>query len=114
MEISDEMIGCYVEGILTEEERTFVQEYLRMHPEEYEHVLCLMDNYKIDYLDEQLDIVDSCTSSEETSFYDIAYSAAAFAPQRKKLFKVKGESNSLKVNGLYDRLTRMSNELDEI
>lgn len=114
MEISDEMIGCYVEGILTEEERTFVQEYLRMHPKEYEHVLCLMDNYKIDYLDEQSDIVDNCTSSEETSFYNIAYSAAAFAPQRKKLFKTNEKLNISRANGLYDRLTRMSDELEDI
>lgn len=50
----------------------------------------------------------------EASFSDIAYSAAAFAPEQNNLFIPKHKSKSSKSNGLYDRLSRMSNELDEV
>ena len=56
MKISDELIACYVEGTVTAEERNFVRKYLCEHPEEYERVLCLMDNDTVDYLGEQLDL----------------------------------------------------------
>lgn len=51
MKISDELIACYVEGTVTAEERNFIRKYLCEHPEEYERVLCLMDNDTIDYLE---------------------------------------------------------------
>lgn len=114
MEISDELIACYVEGTVTAEERNFVRKYLSEHPKEYERLLCLMDNDTVDYLGEQLEISENCIPMNEASFLDIAYSAAAFAPQRKKLFKANEKLSSLRTNGLYDRLSRMSNELDEI
>ena len=50
----------------------------------------------------------------EASFSNIAYSAAAFAPEQNNLFIPKQESKQSKANGLYDRLSRMSNELDDI
>ena len=53
MEISDELIACYVEGIATTEEQKFVRKYLCEHPEEYERILCLMDYDTIDFLGEQ-------------------------------------------------------------
>lgn len=114
MEISDELIACYVEGTLTADERDMVRRYLCCHPEEYERVLCLMDNDRADYLGEQLEISDNCIPMNETSFSDIAYSAAAFAPEQNKLFKSKKELQKAKTNELHDRLNRMSNELDNI
>lgn len=79
MKISDELIACYVEGTVTAEERNFVRRYLCEHPETYEHILCLMDNDTVDYLGEQLEISDNCIPMNESSFSEIAYSAAAFA-----------------------------------
>lgn len=114
MKISDELIACYVEGTVTIEERTFVRKYLCEHPEEYERVLCLMDNDTLDYLGEQIEIADNCIPMNETSFFDIAYSAAAFAPEQNKLFILQKISKLSKSSGLYDRLSRMSNELDDI
>lgn len=114
MKISDELIACYVEGTVTAEELDFVRRYLCEHPEEYERILCLMDNDTADYLGEQLEISNNCISMDKSSFSDIAYSAAAFAPKQNMLFKPKNESPKAKVSGLYDRLSRMSNELDEI
>ena len=112
MKISDELIACYVEGTVTAEERNFVRKYLCEHPEEYERVLCLMDNDTVDYLGEQLEISENCIPMNEASFSDIAYSAAAFAPEQNIIFKPK--SNLSKASELYDRLRRMSTGLDEI
>ena len=114
MEISDELIACYVEGVVTAEERKFVRNYLCEHPEEYERILCLMDCDTIDYLGEQLDISDNCIPMNEASFSDIVYSAAAFAPEQNNLFIPKQKSKLSRTNGLYDRLSKMSKELDEL
>lgn len=114
MNISDELIACYVEGTVTAEERNFVRKYLCNHPEEYERVLCLIDNDVVDYLGKQSEISDNCISMNETSFTNIAYSAAAFAPEQNNLFIPKQKSKLSKTNGLYDRLSKMSNELDDI
>ena len=114
MKITDELIACYVEGTVTAEGRNFVRNYLYEHPDEYERVLYLMDNDTVDYLGEQLEISENCILMNEASFSDIAYSAAAFAPEQNKLFIPKQKSESFKTDGLYDRLSRMSNELDGI
>lgn len=114
MKISDELIACYVEGSLTAEERNFVRKYLCEHPEEYERVLCLMDNDTVDYLGEHLEISDNCIPMNEVSFSNIAYSAAAFAPEQNKLFIPKHNSKSSRTKEFYDKLSRMSNELDDI
>lgn len=114
MKISDELIACYVEGTVSAEERNFVRKYLCEHPEEYERILCLMDKDTIDYLGEQLEVSEESIPMNETSFSDIAYSAAAFAPEQNKLFKSKKELQKAKTNELHDRLSRMSNELDNI
>lgn len=113
MIISDELIACYVEGVVTPEERDFVRKYLCEHPDEYERILCLMDNDTVDNIGEQLEISDNCIPMNETPFSDIAYSAAAFAPEQNKYFIPKQKSKLSKTNGLYDRLSRMSKELDE-
>lgn len=114
MRISDELIACYVDGTASSDERDSVRRYLCEHPEEYERVLCLMDDDTADYLGEQLELSNNCNPTNETSFANIAYSAAAFAPQQNNLFIPKHNSKSSKTNGLYDRLRRMSDELNEI
>ena len=68
----------------------------------------------LNYLGEQLEISDDCIPMNEASFSDIAYSAAAFAPGQNNLFIPKHKSKSSKTNGLYDRLSRMNNELDDL
>ncbi|MBQ2980141.1 MAG: hypothetical protein IJE18_08560 [Bacteroidaceae bacterium] len=113
MEMSDELIACYVEGKVTPEERNFVRKYLCEHPEEYECILSLIDNDTEDYLGQQLPISADCISMNETSFSDIAYSAAAFAPEQNNLSIHKPKSNLPDVNGIYDRLRRLSDELDK-
>ena len=112
MKISDELIACYIDGTATADKRNIVREYLCEHPEEYEQILYLMDNDKNDYLGEQID--DNCDTLNESSFSDIAYSAAAFAPEQNNLFTPKKKSNSSRIDGLYDRISSMFDELDNI
>ena len=114
MKISDELIACYVEGTVTAEERNFVRKYLCEHPEEYERVLCLMDNDTVDYLGEQLEISENCIPMNEASFSDIAYSAAAFAPEQNNLFRLKDRPITTKTDEMYDRLSRMWEEIEKI
>lgn len=114
MKISDELIACYVEGTVTTEERKIVREYLCKHPEEYDRVLCLMDNDTVDYMGEQLEVYDDCIPMSEASFSDIAYSAAAFAPEQNSLYLPKREYRQSKVAGLYGTLCKVSEELDEL
>lgn len=114
MGMSDELIARYVERAVTAEERDFVRKYLCEHPEEYERVLCLMDNDTVDYLGEQLEISDECIPMSKASFSDIAYSAAAFAPVQNKQLIPKPRTQLSKTKGLRNRLSRMSDELDDI
>ena len=111
MEINDELIACYVEGTATAEEQALVRQYLCEHPEEYMHLLYLMDadieDYLNEYNEESCDIVPL-----ESSFTDIACSAAAFAPQQNKSCKPKGLSEKPKINGWYGRLREISNTLN--
>ena len=114
MKISDELIACYVEGSATAEERDFVRKHLCEHPEEYEHILCLMDNDTVDYLGEQLKSLDNCILLNNSSFSNISYSAAAFAPEQNMLLRTQGKPTATKTAGLYDRLSRMSEEMEDI
>lgn len=110
MEINDELIACYLEGTATAEEQAEVRRYLCEHPEEYMHLLCLMDENTEDYLNEYAE--EPCEIIPfESSFSDIACSAAAFAPQQGGRFIPKNKQKSARINGLYDRLGQLCNEL---
>lgn len=109
MEINDELIACYVEGTATAEEQAEVRQYLCEHPEEYMHLLCLMDEDTEDYLNEYVE--ESCEIVPfESSFSDIACSAAAFAPQQKKISS-KNKSKLSRMDELYDKMDILSEEL---
>lgn len=109
MEINDELLACYVEGTATAEERAQVRQYLCEHPEEYVHILSLMDEDIEDHLNEYAE--DSCEIVPfESSFSDIACSAAAFAPQQKKISS-KNKSRLLRMDGFYERLGRLYDDM---
>lgn len=110
MEINDEMIACYVEGSLNIKERNFVRKYLSENPEKMETLLYMMDNEKEDYLGEIEGENDNVISINETSFSDIAYSAAAFVPQQKKQFT----SCNKRLDNTEDFMRRLGNLCEEI
>lgn len=118
MKISDELIACYIDGTATAEERNIVRNYLCEHPEEYEHIVCLMDNDTTDYLGEQTEITDDCTSMLCDNYSNIAFSAAAFAPCKGAFNDIIKEEEKKKIlskrKGLHDRLNKLCDELDDI
>lgn len=112
MEINEELLACYVEGTATAEEQAEVRQYLCEHPEEYMHLLCLMDEDAEDYLNEYAE--EPCEIIPfESSFSDIACSAAAFAPQQRKTSS-KNKSKLLRMDGLCDRLNMLNSEFNDI
>ncbi len=115
MEISDELIACYIEGTATPEERNFVRDYLSNHPEEYEFILHLMDDYSEDYSKEEETTSHNCISMNADGVCDIAYSAAAFAPMQNRFLHPKNKPKITSLNkDIYERLKRMNSELDDI
>lgn len=109
MLINDEIIACYLEGILNVEERNAVRQYLSEHPEKLESVLYAMD-YFVECCPAETEESDNIISIDESSFYDIAYSAAAFVPQQKKEFT----SINKKLDKPEDFLGRLGSLCDEI
>ena len=109
MEVNEELLACYIEGTATAEEQEQVRQYLCKHPEENMHILCLMDEDTEDYLNEFSE--DSCDIIPfESSFSDIACSAAAFVPQQKRVSSKK-ETKLLRTDEVYDRLDVLREEL---
>lgn len=78
MDISDELIGCYIEGTCTSEELQAVRDYLVRNPEEYERILCLMDNYR-DYHIESDSVYDT-VGSKDGDYLEYSLASAAFVP----------------------------------
>ena len=110
--INDELLACYVEGIATPEEQTLVRDYLAKNPEEYERVLYMIDLDREDYINEFEEDIASTVHNialKESSITNIAYSAAAFAPQEKKM-AAKITQKSLRTNGLHERLCKLLEE----
>lgn len=111
MEINEELLACYIEGTATAEERAQVRQYLCKHPEECMHILCVMDTDIEDYMNEYAE--DTCDVIPlESSFSDIACSAAAFAPQQNTSHKSKGLLEKPKMSGWYGRLREISKALN--
>ena len=109
MLINDKIIACYLEGTLNVEERNAVRQYLSEHPEKLEAVLYAMDDF-VECCPEKTKDADNIIPINESSFYDIAYSAAAFVPQQKREFT----SNNKRLDKPEDFLGRLGSLCDEI
>lgn len=81
MKISNELLAAYAEGNVSTEERNVVRQYLAEYPQELESVMMIMDeDYELEVGDIEEYNDSSCKNNQQTSFHDIALSAAAFAP----------------------------------
>lgn len=109
MLINDEIIACYLEGTLNVEERNAVRQYLSEHPEKLESVLYAMDDF-VECCPAETEESDNIISIDESSFSDIAYSAAAFVPQQKKEFT----SINKKLDKPEDFLGRLGSLCDDL
>ena len=88
MNISDELLAAYAEGNVTEQERQVVRQYLMANPSELETVAMMMDkDYDLD-IDDEDGVGDVHMEKCASSFSDLCYSAAAFAPRIMPLKKL--------------------------
>lgn len=78
MDISDELIGCYIEGTCTSEELQAVRDYLVKNPDEYDRILCLMDNYRDCHIEPETS--SRVTSSNDNDYLEFSLASAAFIP----------------------------------
>jgi len=86
MEITNELLAAYTEGNVSDSERNSVRQYLADNPEQLGTVMMIMDeDYGLD-LEDETEVEDATPASDEGTFSDICYSAAAFAP----IMPVKG------------------------
>lgn len=111
MEITIELLAAYAAGNVSESERNAVRQYLAENPDEMESVMMMMDeDYDID-LEDETEVEDVVSASDEGSFSDICYSAAAFAPRivpMKNIIERPGHAD----NGSFSQ--RLDDLLDEI
>lgn len=87
MIITNEILASFAIGKVSQEERSSVRQYLAKHPQEMELVMMMMDEDCELSLDEEKELFESegfgCGESDNDTSSLLAYSAAAFAPQRK-------------------------------
>lgn len=109
MEISDELIGCYVEGTCTKEELRAVREYLINHPEEYDRIICLIDNNR--ETPELPQSIKKASSNQNTDYLDFSLASAAFAPFDSKMPMLSEDNSS---SNTYANLNKLLKELESI
>lgn len=116
MELNDELMACYLDGEVMQDELVEVRDYLCNHPEEFESIIALMDEDKYDYLGEWDEEQEIASLYDEENFSDISLSAAAFAPAsfcpNEKESTV--ESISKKSSLAYNRLLNMLSEIEKL
>lgn len=123
MKISNELLAAYAEGKVTKEERNQVRQYLAENPHELESVMMMMDeDYELS-LDDNIGTIghiDALQDSfpkmaakvvKKSSFSDLCYSAAAFAPKINPIVNRTIAVESTKKNSFGKRLDDFMDEL---
>lgn len=112
MEITNELLAAYAEGNVTEQERKAVRQYLTNNPEQLETVMMMMDeDYDID-LQDNVEMEDAASGTNEDSFSDICYSAAAFAPRIKPMKAIIKRQEVVNKKSFNQRLDDLLDEID--
>lgn len=112
MEITNELLAAYAEGNVSDSERNAVRQYLADNPDQLETVMMMMDeDYDLD-LEDETEVEDISPASDEGTFSDICYSAAAFAPRivpMKNIIESQGKED---IGSFNQRLDDLLNEID--
>lgn len=114
MTITSEMLAAYAEGKVSGAERDAIRKYLAENPSELKSVVMMMDeDYDLDLdVDEGVNkSFDYSCGAEDGSDFNVALSAAAFAPLDKGICKPKIK-NSRKQRKSFDSC--INDLLDEI
>ena len=123
MKISNELLAAYAEGKVTKEERNQVRQYLAENPQELESVMMMMDeDYELS-VDDNIGCMDQSDISKDpfqksaakiakkSSFSDLCYSAAAFAPSFNPILSRTATVESSQKNSFGKRLDEFMDEL---
>ena len=111
MTITSEMLAAYAEGKVSGAERDAIRKYLAENPSELKSVVMMMDeDYDLD-VDEGNKSFDYSCGAEDGSDFNVALSAAAFAPLGKGICKPQ-INNSRKQRKSFDSC--INDLLDEI
>lgn len=114
MTITSEMLAAYAEGKVSGVERDAIRKYLAENPSELKSVVMMMDeDYDLDLdVDEGVNkSFDYSCGAEDGSDFNVALSAAAFAPLGKGICKPQ-INNSCKQRKSFDSC--INDLLDEI
>lgn len=94
MNISSEMLAAYAEGKVSGAERDAIRKYLADNPSELQTVAIMMDeDYDLDVDEGVNKSFDYSCGAEDGSDFNIALSAAAFAPFGKGICKPQIKNN---------------------
>lgn len=90
MTITSEILAAYAEGKVSGAERNAIRKYLADNPSELKSVVMMMDeDYELDVDDEEKESLDYAGGTDDGSDFNIALSAAAFAPRSKEISKAR-------------------------
>ncbi|MBE6253945.1 MAG: hypothetical protein E7105_00270 [Prevotella sp.] len=111
MDITSELLAAYAEGNVSDSERKAVRQYLVDNPDELETIMMMMDeDYDLD-IEDEAEVEDIASASDEGTFSDICYSAAAFAP---RIVPMKNIIESLGHDDIGSFNKRLGDLLDEL
>lgn len=125
MKISNELLAAYAEGKVTKEERNQVRQYLAENPQELESVMMMMDEdyeLSVDNNIGSLGHIDASNDSfskmaakvaKKSSFSDLCYSAAAFAPRMAPMQRIIETPGHADNGGFAKRLDDFMSEIEE-
>lgn len=108
IEINDELIGCYIEGVCTSIERDLVRDYLVKNPEEYERIICLMDSHREFQLNPDSPVLQN---EESENYLDFSFASAAFIPFKRTRVAPRGKDY---VSSTYMNLNNLLDEVNAI
>lgn len=112
MEITNELLAAYAEGNVSDSERNAVRQYLADNPDQLETVMMMMDeDYELD-LEDETEVEDVASASDESTFSDICYSAAAFAPRIVPMKNIIESPGHADIGSFNQRLDDLLDEID--
>lgn len=93
MTISDEQLAAYAECKVSGAERDAIRKYLADNPSELQSVVMMIDeDYELDVEKGTNESFDYTGGTDDSSDFNIALSAAAFAPRSKGICKLQNNN----------------------
>lgn len=123
MEITDELIAAYADGMATPEEKVAVRKYLVEHPEERERMVMLMDDFPTDLEDRDEDknervfdshVYNMAPSELPSPISLIKMMAKTSFKVAKKVKRALSDEPPRKKDSFEERLSKLMEEIDSL